>query len=74
MGFLILFEVYCPRYKKILAAWKEAKPPPSNAEEAARLTVETLKRHHKVDVEVYILQLQALGSSFSLCYSFSIIN
>lgn len=38
-------------YKKILVAWKEAKPPPSNAEEAARLIVETLKRHHKVDVE-----------------------
>jgi len=38
-------------YKKILAAWKEARPPPSNAEEAATLIVETLKRHHKVDVE-----------------------
>jgi len=38
-------------YKKILAAWKEAKPPPSNAEEAARLIAETLQRHHKVDVE-----------------------
>lgn len=38
-------------YTKILAAWKEARPPPSNAEEAARLIVETLKRHHKVDVE-----------------------
>lgn len=39
-------------YKKILAAWKEAKPPPSNAEEAAILIAITLQRHHrKVDVE-----------------------
>jgi len=38
-------------YKKILAAWKEAKPPPRNAEEAAILIAETLRRHRKVDVE-----------------------
>lgn len=38
-------------YKKILAAWKEAKPPPSNAEEAAILIAITLQRHRKAEVE-----------------------
>ncbi|GMH19339.1 hypothetical protein Nepgr_021180 [Nepenthes gracilis] len=38
-------------YKKLQEAWKEAKPPPKTAEEAARLVIETLKRHHKEDVE-----------------------
>ncbi|KAJ6825818.1 putative staphylococcal-like nuclease CAN1 [Iris pallida] len=38
-------------YKKLLEAWREAKPPPKTPEQAARLIVQTLKRHHKVDVE-----------------------
>ncbi|XP_057524561.1 staphylococcal-like nuclease CAN2 [Amaranthus tricolor] len=38
-------------YNKLLQAWKEAKPPPKTAEEAARLIIATLKRHHKADVE-----------------------
>ncbi|KAF8396990.1 hypothetical protein HHK36_018628 [Tetracentron sinense] len=38
-------------YTKLLAAWKEAKPPPKTPEEAARLVILTLKRHHKADVE-----------------------
>ncbi|KAJ0045020.1 hypothetical protein Pint_06611 [Pistacia integerrima] len=38
-------------YRKILEAWKQAKPPPKTAEEATRLVVETLKRHLKQDVE-----------------------
>ena len=35
-------------------AWKEAKPPPKTPEEAARLVIQTLKRHQKADVEVLI--------------------
>ncbi|GAB2288180.1 arginine permease [Dionaea muscipula] len=38
-------------YRKLLVAWKESKPPPRTPEEAARLIIETLKRHHKADVE-----------------------
>ncbi|KAK6929527.1 Staphylococcal nuclease (SNase-like), OB-fold, partial [Dillenia turbinata] len=38
-------------YRKLLEAWKEAKPPPRTAEEAARLVIQTLKRHQKADVE-----------------------
>ncbi|KAF3433320.1 hypothetical protein FNV43_RR24422 [Rhamnella rubrinervis] len=38
-------------YKKIVEAWREAKPPPKTAEEAARLVIQTLKRHQKADVE-----------------------
>ncbi|KAJ8434440.1 hypothetical protein Cgig2_025410 [Carnegiea gigantea] len=38
-------------YRKILQAWKEAKPPPRTPEEAARLIIEALQRHQKPDVE-----------------------
>uniref|UniRef100_A0A2P2KIT1 Uncharacterized protein MANES_07G136500 n=2 Tax=Rhizophora mucronata TaxID=61149 RepID=A0A2P2KIT1_RHIMU len=38
-------------YRKLLEAWKEAKPPPRTPEEAARIVVQTLKGHHKADVE-----------------------
>ncbi|GAB4827661.1 arginine permease [Ancistrocladus abbreviatus] len=38
-------------YRKILEAWKTAKPPPKMPEEAARLIIETLKRHQEADVE-----------------------
>lgn len=38
-------------YRKLADAWKEAKPPPKTPEEAARLVIQTLKRHQKADVE-----------------------
>ncbi|XP_065870618.1 staphylococcal-like nuclease CAN2 [Euphorbia lathyris] len=38
-------------YRKLLEAWREARPPPKTAEEASRLIIQTLKRHHKADVE-----------------------
>ncbi|XP_059666808.1 staphylococcal-like nuclease CAN2 [Cornus florida] len=38
-------------YKKLLDAWREAKPPPRTPEEASRLVIKTLKRHLKADVE-----------------------
>ncbi|KAK4539055.1 hypothetical protein RGQ29_032009 [Quercus rubra] len=38
-------------YRKILEAWRAAKPPPKTPEEASRLVIETLKRHQKADVE-----------------------
>ncbi|XP_030929170.1 uncharacterized protein LOC115955241 isoform X4 [Quercus lobata] len=38
-------------YRKLLEAWRAAKPPPKTPEEAARLVIETLKRHQKADVE-----------------------
>ncbi|KAL4620766.1 hypothetical protein ACB092_06G179500 [Castanea dentata] len=38
-------------YRKLLEAWKAAKPPPKTPEEVARLVIETLKRHQKADVE-----------------------
>ncbi|KAJ6718126.1 EBNA2 BINDING PROTEIN P100 [Salix purpurea] len=38
-------------YRKLSEAWKEAKPPPKTPEEAARLVIQTLKRHQKADVE-----------------------
>ncbi|XP_062092398.1 staphylococcal-like nuclease CAN1 [Humulus lupulus] len=38
-------------YGKLSEAWREAKPPPNTAEEAARLVIQTLKRHQKKDVE-----------------------
>ncbi|KAJ0258663.1 Staphylococcal-like nuclease CAN2 [Hirschfeldia incana] len=38
-------------YRKILEAWKQAKPPPQTAEDASRLVTEILKRHQKADVE-----------------------
>jgi len=39
-------------YKKLLVAWKQARPPPKTPEEAARFVVRTLKNHQKADVEV----------------------
>ncbi|KMZ59420.1 putative 38.1 kDa protein [Zostera marina] len=38
-------------YRKLSAAWKEAKPPPKTPEGAARLVILTLKNHQKVDVQ-----------------------
>lgn len=38
-------------YKKLLEAWRQAKPPPTTPEDAARLVISTLKRHQKADVE-----------------------
>ncbi|MFQ6666252.1 hypothetical protein Gotur_032679 [Gossypium turneri] len=38
-------------YRKLLQAWKEAKPRPKTPEEVATLIVETLSRHQKADVE-----------------------
>ncbi|KAK7320568.1 hypothetical protein VNO77_30172 [Canavalia gladiata] len=38
-------------YRKLVNAWKEEKPPPRTPEEAARLVIQTLKRHQKADVE-----------------------
>ncbi|XP_062157466.1 staphylococcal-like nuclease CAN1 isoform X2 [Alnus glutinosa] len=38
-------------YRKLIEAWREAKPPPKTPEEATRLITETLKRHKKADVQ-----------------------
>jgi endonuclease YncB( thermonuclease family) len=38
-------------YKKLSVAWRDSKPPPKTPEEASRLIILTLKRHHKADVE-----------------------
>ncbi|KAJ4775821.1 Ca(2+)-dependent nuclease family protein [Rhynchospora pubera] len=38
-------------YRKLLEAWRDAKPPPKTPEDAAKLIVQTLKRHQKADVE-----------------------
>jgi len=38
-------------YRKLIEAWREAKPPPKTPEEAATLIIRTLKKHHKADVE-----------------------
>jgi endonuclease YncB( thermonuclease family) len=38
-------------YRKLIDAWKGAKPPPRTSEEAARLVILTLKGHKKADVE-----------------------
>ncbi|XP_023641036.1 staphylococcal-like nuclease CAN2 [Capsella rubella] len=38
-------------YRKVLEAWKQAKPPPQTADEASRLVTEILKRNQKADVE-----------------------
>ncbi|EOY17647.1 Uncharacterized protein TCM_042417 isoform 3 [Theobroma cacao] len=38
-------------YRKLLEAWREAKPPPNTPEEASRFVIQTLKRHQKADVE-----------------------
>jgi len=57
---ILFFVNYCDakiacvhvRYKKLLVAWKKARPPPKTPEEAARFVVRTLKNHQKADVEV----------------------
>ncbi|XP_010516222.1 PREDICTED: staphylococcal-like nuclease CAN1 [Camelina sativa] len=41
-------------YRKILEAWKQAKPRPKTAEEASRLVIATLKNHQKADVEGFL--------------------
>ncbi|KAL5101804.1 hypothetical protein RYX36_006131 [Vicia faba] len=38
-------------FRKLVDAWKDAKPPPRTPEEAARLVILTLKGHKKADVE-----------------------
>jgi hypothetical protein len=38
-------------YRKILEAWKQAKPRPKTPEEASRLVIAALKNHQKADVE-----------------------
>ncbi|PPS01703.1 hypothetical protein GOBAR_AA18973 [Gossypium barbadense] len=38
-------------YRKLLDAWREAKPPPKTPEEASSLVIQTLKRHQKADVK-----------------------
>ncbi|KAK8629611.1 hypothetical protein V6N13_078445 [Hibiscus sabdariffa] len=38
-------------YRKLLEAWREAKPPPKIPEEASRFVIQTLKRHQKADVQ-----------------------
>ncbi|XP_042513674.1 uncharacterized 38.1 kDa protein-like [Macadamia integrifolia] len=38
-------------YRKLLEAWKEAKPPPKTPEQASRLVIQTLKRHQEADVK-----------------------
>nr|XP_011469960.1 PREDICTED: staphylococcal-like nuclease CAN2 isoform X1 [Fragaria vesca subsp. vesca] len=38
-------------YRKLVESWREARPPPKTAEEAARLVIKTLKNHQKADVE-----------------------
>ncbi|WCJ19972.1 hypothetical protein M5689_002239 [Euphorbia peplus] len=38
-------------YRKLLEAWRHAKPPPKTPEEASRLIIQTLKGHKKADVE-----------------------
>ncbi|KAM5556791.1 hypothetical protein ABKV19_024268 [Rosa sericea] len=38
-------------YRKLIESWREARPPPITAEEAARLVIQTLKNHQKADVE-----------------------
>ncbi|KAK8500989.1 hypothetical protein V6N13_062756 [Hibiscus sabdariffa] len=38
-------------YRKLLEAWREAKPPPKTPEEASRFVIQTLKRHQKADVQ-----------------------
>lgn len=38
-------------YRKLLVAWKNARPPPSSAEEASSLLFRTLQGHHNVHVQ-----------------------
>ncbi|XP_024024083.1 staphylococcal-like nuclease CAN2 [Morus notabilis] len=38
-------------YRRLLEAWRGAKPPPKTTEEAARLVIETLNRIQKGDIE-----------------------
>jgi hypothetical protein len=42
------------RYRKLLVAWKDARPPPASAEEASALLLRTLQGHHNVHVQVLI--------------------
>lgn len=42
-------------YAKLHAAWKTANPPPSTAEEASQLVLQTLRGHRKADVEGFLL-------------------
>ncbi|VFQ80464.1 unnamed protein product [Cuscuta campestris] len=42
-------------YRKLSAAWREAKPPPRTPEEASRLIIQTLKGHQKADVEGFLV-------------------
>lgn len=53
-------------YRKLLEAWREAKPPPKTSEEASKLIVDALKRHQKAHVEgllnYYGLPLAQTGS------------
>ncbi|KAI3959331.1 hypothetical protein MKW98_018921 [Papaver atlanticum] len=42
-------------YKKLLKAWKDAKPPPKTPEQASRLVLQTLHQHQPADVEVHII-------------------
>lgn len=68
-----IWEVCCKliskwkRYRKLLEAWREAKPPPKTAEEASKLIVQTLKRHQKVDVEV---NCNKIFKHFQIAFSF----
>ncbi|KAJ9545824.1 hypothetical protein OSB04_025531 [Centaurea solstitialis] len=38
-------------YKKLAKAWRESKPPPKTPEEASRLVIHTLQRHHTPHLE-----------------------
>jgi hypothetical protein len=49
-----IYFVLIYRYRKLIDAWKDAKPPPRTSEEAARLVILTLKGHKKADVEVFM--------------------
>jgi endonuclease YncB( thermonuclease family) len=39
------------RYRKLLVAWKNARPPPATAEAASALLLQTLQGHHTVHVQ-----------------------
>lgn len=41
-------------YRKILVAWKNSQPPPSNAQEASQLVIRALQGHLKADVEGFL--------------------
>jgi hypothetical protein len=40
------------RYRKILSAWKNTNPPPTNAAEASCVVLRALQGHRKTDVQV----------------------